>query len=189
MTTTQKNALKDAIRYHGAQKRNDGKMYISHPIAVYEILKLYQAPSYVCLAGFLHDVIEDTSMTLEILKEKYGDDIAWLVDGVTHYKEGETKEEHFERMFTYAQHDANVIILKMADRLHNVEEFETLKEHKKEAFFNETQDFMASCVQFFYNHSDFNEYNLYKVLLFCLFNEGEKVRFKYGYKKNGLPLD
>ena len=142
-------ALEYATLKHGGQKRVSGEPYITHPIAVANILlDLGMDYSSVC-AALLHDVIEDTDATEEDLREKVGDQITELVLGVTKLKKitfkskEQEQAENFRKMFFAMAKDIRVLIIKLADRLHNMRTVEALSRERQEALANETLEIYA----------------------------------------------
>ncbi|NMA02419.1 MAG: bifunctional (p)ppGpp synthetase/guanosine-3',5'-bis(diphosphate) 3'-pyrophosphohydrolase [Clostridia bacterium] len=125
-------AYKLAEKYHASQKRNSGEPYITHPLAVADILAKLNLDEKTISAGLLHDVVEDTQITLEGIKEEFGEEIAHLVDGVTklsrieYYTKEERQLESYRKMFLAMAKDIRVVLIKLADRLHNMR---TLKYH------------------------------------------------------------
>lgn len=142
-------ALEYATLKHGGQKRVSGEPYITHPIAVANILlDLGMDYSSVC-AALLHDVIEDTDATEEDLREKFGDQITELVLGVTKLKKitfkskEQEQAENFRKMFFAMAKDIRVLIIKLADRLHNMRTVEALSRERQETLANETLEIYA----------------------------------------------
>ena len=131
-------AIRDAYLFaehaHRKQKRKSGDPYIIHPVEVAKILAELDVDQKTLIAALLHDVVEDTGVTLEKIEERFGVEIAKMVDGVTKLKNiiYKSKEEHqaenLRKMFLAMAKDIRVLLIKLADRLHNMR---TLKYHPK----------------------------------------------------------
>ena len=139
-----KTAYEIADKAHSGQIRNSGEPYIIHPLNVAYILAELNMDTPTLCAGLLHDVIEDTSYTYEDLEGLFGEEIANLVRGVTklknlHFRDKkETQAENIRRMVLAMARDIRVIIIKLADRLHNMRTLEYKKQDKQRAIARET---------------------------------------------------
>ncbi|WP_082386459.1 HD domain-containing protein [Rossellomorea vietnamensis] len=107
------------------QKRATGEPYVCHPFTVCEILMDYQADITTLIAALLHDVVEDTDCSLEDIKNKFGPQVALIVDGLTKFEKGFIDKELYsalnsEKLLLHASKDIRVAIVKIADRLHNM---------------------------------------------------------------------
>ena len=128
---------------HKDQKRKSGEAYIIHPLNVAYILAGLGLDTTTICAAILHDVVEDTDATYEDINNKFGKDVAELVEGVTKlsilFKTVEERQaENYKKMFIAMEKDIRVIILKLADRLHNVRTLEYLKRDRQIAISRET---------------------------------------------------
>lgn len=143
------SAYELAENYHHDQKRESGEPYITHPLAVaYILLELGMDTDTICSA-LLHDVVEDTDCTLEQLQKKFGTDVAMLVNGVTKLKKVETftkdeqKAENIRKILLAMSEDIRVIIIKLADRLHNMRTLNFCREEKRRTIAHETMNIYA----------------------------------------------
>ena len=115
-----------AKKAHEGQMRSSGDPYISHPIEVAVILVGLGMDSDTIIGGLLHDVVEDTTVTLEDIEKQFGGDVAELVDGVTklanipYSSRAEQQAENVRKMLLAMAKDVRVVIIKLADRLHNM---------------------------------------------------------------------
>ncbi|HOA43091.1 MAG TPA: HD domain-containing protein, partial [Bacillota bacterium] len=115
-----------AEQIHEGQKRKSGDDYVVHPMAVAEILADLGMDENTIVAGLLHDAVEDTPYTLADLENDFGEEVALLVDGVTKLKslvyesKEERQAENLRKMFLAMSKDIRVLIIKLADRLHNL---------------------------------------------------------------------
>ena len=134
---------------HCSQKRIEGTPYINHPLSVADILADMKVDVATIAAGLLHDTIEDTGTTPGDIKEIFGDEIAFLVDSLTKLSkiEFKTKEEaqaeNFRKMLLAMSEDIRVIIIKFADRLHNIRTLQFLPESKQRRIATETLEIYA----------------------------------------------
>jgi guanosine-3',5'-bis(diphosphate) 3'-pyrophosphohydrolase len=134
---------------HCSQKRMEGTPYISHPLAVADILADMKMDVLTIAAGLLHDTIEDTGTTKKDLEDMFGSEIAFLVDGLTKLSrlEFKTKQEaqaeNFRKMLLAVAEDIRVIMIKFADRLHNMRTIQYLPEQKQRAIAEETLEIYA----------------------------------------------
>ena len=121
---------------HEGQKRKSGEDYIYHPVATAHILAEMNVNYKIIIAGLLHDVPEDTTVTIEQIEEKFGDDVASMVKGVTKlgtvkYRGIERYLENLRKMFLAMAADIRVILIKFADRLHNLSTLYALPKNKQ----------------------------------------------------------
>ena len=135
-----------ANRAHEGQRRASGEGYIEHPLAVAGILADLEMDRQTVAAALLHDVVEDTSITTEQVAAEFGEEIASLVDGVTkltripYQSKEEAQVENLRKMFMAMAKDIRVIIIKLADRLHNMRTLGSLASSKQIAIARETLD-------------------------------------------------
>lgn len=138
-----------ADKAHEGQKRASGEEYIVHPIAVARILAEMEMDRSTIAAAILHDVVEDTVVTSEEVATRYGPEIAQLVDGVTkltqipYQSKEDAQVENLRKMFLAMAKDIRVIIIKLADRLHNMRTLGNLPPAKQERIARETLDIYA----------------------------------------------
>ncbi len=142
-------AFEFAYRLHEGQRRASGEPYILHPIAVAGLLRDLGGSATMIAAGFLHDVVEDTDITPEEIEERFGVEVRQLVEGVTKLSKfnfsskTESQAENFRRMFLAMAQDIRVIVVKLADRLHNMRTLEHLPDHKRRRIALETREIFA----------------------------------------------
>ena len=115
-----------ALEAHQNQKREEGVPYIIHPVAVAKILTELKLDSATIATGLLHDTIEDTHATYQTIKQEFGQEVADLVEGVTKISELEnqakanSRAENFRKLIIATSKDIRVLLVKIADRLHNL---------------------------------------------------------------------
>ncbi|RZE52387.1 GTP pyrophosphokinase [Streptomyces albidoflavus] len=140
-------AYQVAERWHRGQKRKSGDPYITHPLAVTTILAELGMDPATLMAGLLHDTVEDTEYGLDALRRDFGDQVALLVDGVTKLdkvKFGEAAQaETVRKMVVAMAKDPRVLVIKLADRLHNMRTMRYLKREKQEKKARETLEIYA----------------------------------------------
>ena len=147
-------AYKLAVKAHGDQRRKSGEPYIIHPLWVAIILADLEVDKEKIAAGMLHDVVEDTKFTEEDIRREFGDEVALLVDGVTKlgrlsYSSDklEVQAENLRKMFLAMAKDIRVIIIKLADRLHNMRTLQFMTPAKQKEKAKETMDIYAPIAQ------------------------------------------
>ena len=138
------SAYNYAEEMHSGQKRASGEPYFTHPCAVAEILVDLGLDAPSVAAAFLHDVIEDTAATEEDILKRFGKEILTLVDGVTkldkinYHTHEEEDAENFRKIFVAMANDVRVIIIKLADRLHNMRSLNFLSNERQQRIAKET---------------------------------------------------
>ncbi len=146
-------AYKTAQEYHGDQYRKSGEGYIRHPLEVASILADLQIDSITVTAALLHDVVEDTDFKLEEVEQKFGKEVSDLIDGVTklsHIKfksKEEQQAESLRKMLIAMAKDIRVILIKLADRLHNMQTISHLPKEKQARIAAETFEIYAPLAQ------------------------------------------
>src|SRR5260221_5270794 len=134
---------------HQGQFRLSGHPYISHPIAVAEIVADWQLDAQAVMAALLHDVMEDTEISKEQITERFGKPVAELVDGLSKLdriefqSQAEAQAENFRKMLLAMARDVRVILIKLADRLHNMRTLEAVKPEKRRRVARETLEIYA----------------------------------------------
>lgn len=146
-------AYQVAFEAHLPQKRQTGEPYITHPVAVATILAKMQLDHQTIIAALLHDVLEDTEITKQELVDTFGSEVAELVDGVSKLTQikfatrAHAQAENFRKMIMAMSKDIRVIIVKLADRLHNMRTLGALSRDKLERIVKETLDIYAPIAQ------------------------------------------
>lgn len=142
-------AFSFAKKFHNDQKRLSGEPYIVHPLAVSKILAELGLDEETIAAALLHDLLEDTSCLREELEREFGGTVARLVEGVTKLSQIPFKDEHtyqienLRKMFLVMAHDIRVVLIKLADRLHNMRTIDYLPQEKREKIAKETLQIYA----------------------------------------------
>lgn len=153
LDNTRINQVRRAYYYaeqaHEGQMRKSGDRYITHPLAVAHILADLRLDHQSLMAAMLHDVIEDTGIPKDALTEQFGEDVAELVDGVSKLTQiefrsrAEAQAENFQKMTLAMARDIRVILVKLADRLHNMRTLGPMPYEKRQRIANETLDIYA----------------------------------------------
>jgi len=134
---------------HDGQKRKSGEPYISHPVAVAQELADMHLDAQAITAAILHDVVEDTDASLDDIEDKFGTEVAGLVDGVSKldqiqfHSRAEAQAESFRKMMLAMIEDIRVILVKLADRLHNMQTLDAMPSDKRARIARETLDIYA----------------------------------------------
>ncbi len=145
-----RKAINFAVKYHGTQQRASGEPYYYHPLQVAEIIAQMRLDSDSIVTAILHDTIEDTDLTIECIEKNFSKDIAKLVDGVTKLTKIEFKAdnvrqvENFRKLLLAMSDDIRVLLIKLADRLHNMRTIDFIsKPEKRERIALETMEIYA----------------------------------------------
>ncbi len=150
LTADERRDIIDACEFgdvaHIKDKRKSGEPYITHPIAVAEILAGFRLDRDTIIAAILHDTVEDTEVSYDEIEERYGSAVARLVDGVTKLKSSshnkqQNKAATFHKILTATLADPRVLIIKLADRLHNMSTLDAVRPEKQRSTAQETLDF------------------------------------------------
>lgn len=143
------NAFKFACEAHKEQQRKTGEPYITHPLAVAIILAEIRTDMESIAAALLHDVVEDTDVTIEDINNNFGEEVSLLVFGVTkiakvaYYSKTDRQAENYRKMFFHISQDVRVLLVKIADRLHNMRTLGGHSEEKARVIARETLDIYA----------------------------------------------
>lgn len=170
-TTLMELAYNFAKEAHGLQKRASGELFFTHVYSVADILLDYKMDQQTICAGLLHDTVEDTKITIDIIKKEFGDEIANLVEGVTKIEtlkfssRDEAQAQNWRKMILATAKDIRVIMIKLADRLHNMRTLNYLSPEKQIEIAHETISLYAPLAQ--------------RLGIFQLKSELEDLSFKY----------
>src|ERR1700735_197323 len=144
-----RKAWEFCVQHHSGQLRASGEPYSLHPLEVAQVLAEMKLDSTAIAAGLLHDAVEDTPVTTEDITEQFGEQVAHIVEGVTkidkiQFANREDRQaENVRKMLLAMVSDVRVVLIKLADRLHNMRTLEHLKPERQEAIARETQDIYA----------------------------------------------
>src|ERR1700684_1382045 len=144
-----RRAWEFCVQHHSGQLRASGEPYVLHPLEVAQVLAEMKLDSTAIAAGLLHDAVEDTPVTSEEISEAFGEQVAHIVEGVTkidkiQFANREDRQaENVRKMLLAMVSDVRVVLIKLADRLHNMRTLEHLKPERQEAIARETLDIYA----------------------------------------------
>ena len=169
-----------AAEAHKEQRRKTGEPYIIHPIAVARIVaEELELGANPVIAAFLHDVVEDTDYTIEDIRERFGDDVAFLVGVVTKQKkekyEKSKQVDNYRQILASVQYDVRAILIKLADRLHNMRTLDSMRPDKQMKIAGETDYFYAPLA---------NRLGLYHIK-----SELENLSFRYRCPREYAEID
>ncbi len=174
-------AFKYALQAHKGQKRASGEDYIHHPLAVAMNLAIHRASANTLIAGLLHDVVEDCNISLAEIKQEFGDDIAALVDGVTkidsltNTKRSNISASNIKKILLSGVSDVRVLIIKLCDRLHNIQTLDALSDEKKQRIARETLEIYSPLAL--------------KLSLFDINKAYEEEAFKWAFPKENQFIE
>lgn len=176
---------------HIKDKRKSGEPYITHPIAVAEILAGFRLDRDTIIAAILHDTVEDTEVTEELITAEFGETVARLVDGVTKLKSsGMSKRQSqaatFHKILTATLIDPRVLIVKLSDRLHNMSTLDAVSEDKQKRTARETLDFYIPFARLMglNNIADYIELLCYRNLNPAMYNKFTDKLLQHGLGRN-----
>ena len=175
-----RNAYALASEAHKDQRRKTGEPYIIHPIAVARIVaEELELGANPVIAAFLHDVVEDTDYTIEDIRERFGDDVAFLVGVVTKQKKDKYEKskqvDNYRQILASVQYDVRAILIKLADRLHNMRTLDSMRPDKQMKIAGETDYFYAPLA---------NRLGLYHIK-----SELENLSFRYRCPRKYAEID
>jgi guanosine-3',5'-bis(diphosphate) 3'-pyrophosphohydrolase len=142
-----RTAYELAEKGHAGETRKGGGSYLEHPVAVALLLK-ESSDSVIC-AALLHDLVENTDITLEQIRDTFGEEVAFLVDGVTKYPKPKNRdydraayrEKNHKKLLRYIKQDKRVLLIKLADRYNNLTTLHVFRKEKQQRIAKETLDF------------------------------------------------
>ncbi len=142
-------AFEFGLKMHEGQTRKSGEAYMSHPLEVMDIIADLRLDSARLIVGLLHDTVEDTDTSVEEINELFGEDVSFLVDGLTKLSKlrfttkEEAQAENFRKMIIAMSRDLRIILVKLADRLHNMRTLKYMRPDKQERIARETMEIYA----------------------------------------------
>ena len=176
---------------HIKDRRKSGEPYITHPIAVAEILAGFRLDRDTIIAAILHDTVEDTEVSDEQIEQRYGKVVARLVDGVTKLKSSthnkqQNKAATFHKILTATLNDPRVLIIKLADRLHNMSTLDAVRPEKQRATAQETLDFYVPFARLMglNDIADYIEVLCYRNLNSDMYNKLSDKLLQHGLGRN-----
>ena len=180
VTETVQHAIGEAFLAHKGVLRKSGEPYIYHPLTVAYFLAYCGMDADCVVAGLLHDTVEDSSTTIKEIEEKFGKSVAYIVDGVTKLPEIQPNREEkqasaIKKLFTYAEKDPRVFIIKLFDRLHNIITLDAMPEEKRERIALETLKFYVPLA--------------HRLGLYWVKDELEQIAFYYANNDDWRQID
>lgn len=176
---------------HIKDKRKSGEPYITHPIAVAEILAGFLLDRDSIIAAILHDTVEDTEVTDELVASEFGETVARLVDGVTKLKSGNMSKQQsqaatFHKILNATLIDPRVLIIKLSDRLHNMSTMDAVREEKQKSTARETLDFYVPFARIMglNDIADYIELLCYRNLNPVMYNKFNDKLLQHGLGRN-----
>lgn len=181
---------------HIKDKRKSGEPYITHPIAVAEILAGFSLDKDSIIAAILHDTVEDTEVTDELVASEFGETVARLVDGVTKLKSGNMSKQQsqaatFHKILNATLIDPRVLIIKLSDRLHNMSTMDAVREEKQKSTARETLDFYVPFARIMglNDIADYIELLCYRNLNPVMYNKFNDKLLQHGLGRNFQKIE
>ncbi|UYZ69331.1 HD domain-containing protein [Moraxella bovis] len=181
---------------HIKDKRKSGEPYITHPIAVAEILAGFSLDKDSIIAAILHDTVEDTEVTDELVASEFGETVARLVDGVTKLKSGNMSKQQsqaatFHKILNATLIDPRVLIIKLSDRLHNMSTMDAVREEKQKSTARETLDFYVPFARIMglNDIADYIELLCYRNLNPAMYNKFNDKLLQHGLGRNFQKIE